>query len=382
MKPLTLEIHGTGTHNRGAELMAIAVAERMRSSFPGARVAVSRSFGPTQARKRHGFYWTSDFAGGARSRVVRSLLRNTGPIVRNAVEFVDPRDIDMVLDASGFAFSDQWGALNAESLVARMNRPERKDQPLVLLPQALGPFNDSRVARASYELFRRAEMVCARDRQSMIAARAICDAQKLRLYPDFTLGVKPELPPSIQLPKSFCGIVPNYRMLDKTESGGKYIALLQAAIAFLDKSGLNPVFVLHDAHEDRKVIDIAGEPCAIPVIEHDDPRVLKGILGRADIVIASRFHALVSALSQGVPCVGAGWSHKYQELFSDFGTRELLLNDLSDPQRLEEILTELATAAARDRYRETLTQAGDLLRNSTERMWLEIEELIQRRING
>lgn len=378
MKPLTLEIHGTGTHNRGAELMAIAIAERMRSSFPGARVTVPRSFGRAEALKQHGFYWSSDFAGGRRSKLVGSLLRNSGPIARRAFGFVDPRDIDIVLDASGFAFSDQWGAWNAESLLAKMNRPVRKAQPLVLLPQALGPFNDPRVAHASRALFERAEIVCARDQQSMKLAAAIIDPKKLRLYPDFTLGVKPELPGDLHLPESFCGIVPNYRMLDKSDAGGEYVALLKAAIAILDKSGLNPVFILHDAHEDRKVIRMASEHRDISVIAHDDPRVLKGILGRADFVIASRFHALVSALSQGVPCIGAGWSHKYQELFSDFGVRELLLDDLSDLSRLEEMLT--AVAAAREGYRETITLAGNQLRIKTQAMWLEIEGLIRARV--
>lgn len=377
MKSLALEIHGTGTHNRGAELMAIALAERMRGSFTNVRIAVARSFGTKEARARHGLFWTSDFVGGMRSRAVCRLLRSAGSSLRTSLRFVDPREIDVVLDASGFAFSDQWGARNAEALVTKMNLPERRKQALILLPQALGPFHDARVARASRELFDRSALVCARDQQSLVAASGLVDQQKLKLFPDFTLDVKPELPRGLELPRAFCGIVPNYRMLDKTQKGEKYLSFLQAAIDLLNKANLNPVFVLHDAQEDRKVIEAVNRHRKIAVIEHDDPRVLKGILGSADLVLGSRFHALVSALSQGIPCIGVGWSHKYQELFSDFGIPELLLNDIENLERLRQVVEELGTTASSASYRDRITASGRALRSRSAAMWLEVEALVQ-----
>ncbi len=41
-----------------------------------------------------------------------------------------------------------------------------------------------------------------------------------------------------------------------------------------------------------------------------DPREIKWFLGTCDAVFASRFHALVSALSQAVPAASIGWAHK------------------------------------------------------------------------
>ncbi len=61
------------------------------------------------------------------------------------------------------------------------------------------------------------------------------------------------------------------------------------------------------------------------------------------LVVSSRFHGCVSALSQAVPCLATGWSHKYQALFDDFGLPEGLLQPV-DPDtavlRLESMLAQ------------------------------------------
>lgn len=382
MKPLTVEIHGTGTHNRGAELMAIATGDRVRSSFPGSRVAVPRNFGDLRSRKRYGFLATSEFLGGMRSKAVGFALRRAGPSVRGALGFVDPGEVSVVLDASGFAFSDQWGTFPARRLLAKMNRLERQGQPLILLPQALGPFANSEVAAVSRELFSRADLVCARDEESYAHALPLLEAQKLRLYPDFTSGVRPILSGSLPLPALFCGIVPNCRMLDMTGSGTEYFDFLKFAIDYLVQENLNPAFILHDASEDRVVVEKLQERREIPVIEHHDPRVLKGILGRAELVIGSRFHGLVSTLSQGVPCIGVGWSHKYPELFREFEVPELLAENLGDTEHLGNLLVRLNTPEKRADYRARILAAGEAVKEKSERMWEEVEARIQERVPG
>jgi colanic acid/amylovoran biosynthesis protein len=39
-------------------------------------------------------------------------------------------------------------------------------------------------------------------------------------------------------------------------------------------------------------------------------------------VIASRFHALVHALKNGVPCIALGWATKYMDLMKLFGQEQ------------------------------------------------------------
>jgi colanic acid/amylovoran biosynthesis protein len=45
---------------------------------------------------------------------------------------------------------------------------------------------------------------------------------------------------------------------------------------------------------------------------------LRAVIGRCDLFVASRFHAMVSSLAMQVPTLVIGWSHKYQEVLSMF----------------------------------------------------------------
>jgi len=375
MKPLTIEIIGTGTHNRGAELMAIAVSERIRRSFPGARIAVSPEFGAPADRRKYGFLDTTEFSGRRLGRLKTLALTAVGRWRRNTVK---SSDVSIVLDASGFAFSDQWGAARVDQIVQLMSRRHRRHQTYIMLPQALGPFNKPAVAEKSRQLFGRAELICARDRQSYASVKELIDHAGLRLYPDFTVDVSPVEGADLSLPGRFVAIVPNYRMLDKGE-GEAYLEFLHQALITTKELGLQPAFVLHDAEEDRRVISLVSDRFAeqIPILTDADPRVLKAILGAATFVIGSRFHALVSSLSQGVPCIGAGWSHKYPELFADFACPELLLSDLSDVDSLRAKIQILSEDATRAPIATRIGEAALTIKQRTATMWEEVEAIIR-----
>ncbi len=378
MKPLTIEIHGTGIHNRGAELMSIAIAERMRSTFPDVRIVVSSWFGSAQDISRYGFLNHWENAG--KFGMMRSVLRLVQTIGQKDV--ISPADVDVVLDASGFGFSDQWGSRQARILTQKMNRFYRKKQPLILLPQALGGFENPEVAAWCRKLFERASFVCARDTQSFAYAKPLVATEKIRLYPDFTIGVSAKIPADMNIPQNFAAIVPNMRMLDKTGESEAYLEFLRHAVERISSAGLVPTFLIHDAHEDKRVIELMGERyMQLPVLTHSDPRVLKGILGKANFVIGSRFHALVSALSQGVPCIGAGWSHKYPELFRDFSCQHLLISDLSDKHLLETTIDKLCSSSSRNKIAEDIRESSEKMKKRVIAMWTEVESSIKHAID-
>lgn len=50
------------------------------------------------------------------------------------------------------------------------------------------------------------------------------------------------------------------------------------------------------------------------------------MIGACDLMLGSRFHALIAALSSGVPAVAIGWAHKYPELLGEFGMERLVFD--------------------------------------------------------
>ena len=84
------------------------------------------------------------------------------------------------------------------------------------------------------------------------------------------------------------------------------------------ENGRNPFVLVHESGDKNLADRLASVNPNIPVIHESNPLYIKGIIGHSKFLIGSRFHSLVSGLSQGVPSLGTGWSHKYIELFDQF----------------------------------------------------------------
>lgn len=52
------------------------------------------------------------------------------------------------------------------------------------------------------------------------------------------------------------------------------------------------------------------------------PEEIRSLLSRCEVLVASRFHAMIGALEKCVPVLLIGWSHKYKEVLDMFGLGE------------------------------------------------------------
>jgi colanic acid/amylovoran biosynthesis protein len=272
--------------------------------------------------------------------------------------------MDAVLDASGFRYTDddRYGPRSARELATNATRWHRRGMPVVLLPQALGPFRTPAVR----EPFRRAldgvSLVFARDPESAAHVRELLPGdERVRLAPDFTIplaGAAPtDLSPLVG-EGPFAAIVPNDRMLERTdpEVAARYVAFLETVVLEVTALGLRPVLVLHETARDAPFADrlrpsLGPDPRIVAI---GDPLALKGILGAARMVVSSRYHALISAMSQAVPVVATGWSHKYATLLESFGCGEQLLDPRAEVDEIRARLAVACDGASRDAMTGTL----------------------------
>ena len=76
----------------------------------------------------------------------------------------------------------------------------------------------------------------------------------------------------------------------------------------------------------------------IRVVTETNPLAVKGIIGSSRAVLCSRYHGCISAMSQGIPCVGTSWSHKYELLYKQYHAGELLLEPAFTTEKLQRVI--------------------------------------------
>lgn len=224
------------------------------------------------------------------------------------------------------------------------------------------------------------DLIFAREEQSYQHLVEVAGQQAhIRIAPDFTAVVPGNLPDGWQPKNNTVFVVPNMRMLDKTDqmTAERYIPFLVDTIKAVLKDGLHAVILIHTP-EDKALVKPIQDTCDVPldVIEETCPLRLKGILGTACAVISSRFHALVGALSQDVPALALGWSHKYAQLMQDYGCPEAVVR-VGDQSALTRWLQTIVCEGARKEIRERLNQRNQHLRKKIEEMWSLVESLLQ-----
>lgn len=407
---LRIELIGAPFRNKGAELMLRTAAMELGERLPDAALFLPMDYGTIEQRRSVGagdvawlhhhrlpgvktmHNWLARiWASGAIPAELMPDRRPRRPSVSplhwfrtaraaRSVHSVSAEELDAVLDLSGFAYGDAWGARDIRLRRDYYRHLRRHGARIVLLAQQLGPFKRRGVRDAFAALYQEVDLVFARDSRSFAAAKeAVGDDGKLRLAPDFTVRRGAPGSPRPDLAGRAC-IVPNMRMLDKASAGAAaaYEVFLLSAVDALVELGCDPFVLIHDSTgEDQEIGErLRARRPGLELVIDADPFALKRILGRASLVVGSRFHALVGALSQGVPVLAAGWSHKYPALLADYGCPELLVDPRIAQGRLKSLIGSLVDPGSRSAIVATLTAKEAERVRQVDLMWRETCQLL------
>lgn len=378
---MNFEIVGVHPANKGAVLMMEAIRARLSVTYPGARFAVPMHWAP-ETRLAHGLWVTP---GRVVKRASRTGVLNLAPTdFKVALGYLAPDDIDVLLDASGFGYGDVWGLPKLRDRLAdRLAAWKGEGKKAVLLPQALGPFDGPGMAAAFQKAVDRLDLTFVRDAVSM---KHVTDAvganPRIVRSPDFTNLLQPDLPRRLEHLRGASLIVPNEKMVTGKDAAVRvqYLAFLKQATEALQQAGRQVTILLHEGQEDRRLADELNAQLATPAPIVNEPSALdtKAIVGAADIIISSRFHALVSALSAAVPALACGWSHKYAELMSDYDCADLTA-DLDHPEAWASAIERLLNHAREPGFRAKLAGLATIEKDKSKAMWAQVEALIDGR---
>jgi polysaccharide pyruvyl transferase WcaK-like protein len=372
---MNIEITGTGTVNKGAELLLIATRKAMLERNPAVTLAVRRQFGAFHCRAKYGLRTVIAGKFPRREWLIRTLMNAK---LADQLGVISESDVDVVLDASGFAFGDQLGEGRTLAFLNDVKRWRRQGKKIVLLPQAFGPFQNDTIRNAFKEVLQCVDLIYARDDVSLGYLNDISTRPqgKVWLAPDFTNLIKVE--GAVCEVANRVLIIPNKQVVLKSCSSvaGRYLDTLAMMFHCVKESGLKPALLIHDGCADLDLVGplcekIGGNP---NIIESDCPLELKRILQGARLVIGSRFHALVGALSQAVPVIAIGWSHKYAGILRDYGLPD---NWLAVDATKDDVAKKLCECEQnRDVVVEKLKRKCEFQEELSKQMWNDVFQCI------
>lgn len=385
---MIIEIRKAGFINKGAELMLLSILEKVRKQYPDCKIAIE----PTPEDGTQPYIKIAEnriyLKGGFTFRGVSFhwLFGFLPKKVRSAFGIILEKEIDVILDAAGFAYTDKWGLKMNKDLAKASERWKKKNIPLILLPQALGPFDSVESKEYAKKWIENSSAVFARDEYSMecvldIAKISNIDQKNIYFNKDFTNIVEGKPDAKYTSLQGKVAIVPNMRMVDMNSNVSirDYIRYLEVVISKAQSFGHSPFLLVHEGADDYKISKTLNDKFPdVQIIQESCPLKIKSILGSCRYTVSSRFHAIVSSLSQGVPCLGTGWSHKYHALFSDYEFSRYLLEDIKDFEQVDEVLIDFFSDEKYFSKQNALLHVSDKLKAETESMWDQVFQIVDR----
>jgi colanic acid/amylovoran biosynthesis protein len=376
---MKIVLTGVETNNKGAELMLYAILQEVERTFPDAEVyispnAISQGLNYLQTRVKLCYWPFEQFVMRMHLHRIFRIMHIPNKILLDTYAV----KADYFLDGSGFCFSDQcklWGK-KPEWWEKLLKRQYNYGAKIVFLPQAFGPVEMNLTKEALKVLNRYATMIMPREKVSYnyLDKSGLIDMNKVKVFTDFTSLVEGVFPKKYEQLRNGICIIPNIRMLDK---GGftfdKYKQMLASIVKKGKQSGHVVYLLNHEGEEDKRLaMRLKAElQDDIEVVTGLNALEVKGLIASAYALISSRFHGVASALNCCVPCLATSWSHKYQELFNDYGLDDRLL-PLNDFDKAMAMVDELFSEENNRELRELLAQRVPLIQAETKRMWQQV----------
>ncbi|MFK5985121.1 MAG: polysaccharide pyruvyl transferase family protein [Pseudomonadota bacterium] len=371
---MIIEIKGVEFNNKGAELMLLSIIAILEQNYDNYQLVLTPGYLlPYPQRAKLGAWQKFSFTflginwtwlGNLAPDRIRRLLRHFGIVVE--------KDIDIVLDASGFVYSDQWDASRLKHTLNHLKRIVKYKSQYIFLPQAFGPFKNQKKCQLMKQIIDLAVMVIARDNYSFNSLKTINASDKIKCFPDFTpLLAAKDMKLAITLPDNIACLIPNYKVLANKSGEFKhhYLDFFKKSISSIESMGLTAILINHEGEKDHQLCQeiIANSEIKPLYFSQLGALEIKNILGLSRLCISSRFHACISSLSQGIPTLATSWSHKYEELYSDYQCQENII-DVTDPSidikdKLAQVMANHSQISLR------LLEQAELNKKSSKKMW-------------
>lgn len=306
---------------------------------------------------------------------------------------------DVVADISGVSFADERGPkFNVYNAMLTL-LPLLAGTPIVKCSQAVGPFGQRSNRWLARALLPRVERILARGAYTYDNVLALgVDPDKVRLVSDLAFTLDEEAPVSDDVEQLLAGlgnkelmvimpsaVVEGWCDRHGVDHAGAFAEVIESAC---DELGVGVALVPHayrasgkprrmdDARVCRSIAARLGQRDDVVVIDRDlRPSELRAIVRRSEMLVASRFHGMVTGLSCSTPTVVIGWGHKYAEVLAQFEAEQYAFDraNLREPARVTSSLRDVWMN--RDAVRENLATHLPKVRESAQQNFAVLREI-------
>ncbi|MDB4734240.1 polysaccharide pyruvyl transferase family protein [Akkermansiaceae bacterium] len=365
-------ITGGGLGNKGAQAMTFITVSEVRKRYPSHEIILI-SYNdfqlPANEKDRYKFKIESPpsmvyalYRLGGVFKSVAILGRHTHAEQERLEELYGNADI--LIDISGYALGTNWGLNYCLNFLNSILIAKVYGMRCFLMPQSFGPFDFRGVKGRLVEWFmkrllRYPEVIFAREEEGFNLLTNDYGLKNVKLSCDLVLNSSREPsmsdiyvnPPQLEIPNIIngsVGIIPNMQNF-KYGNKSHLLDVYEKAISSLVEESKHVYLIRHSIEDLAICHELKGR-----FQDVDSVIVLKGdyscheftaFVENFDYLIASRFHSIVHAFKQSVPCLILGWAVKYHVLANTFGQSNYVF-DVRDDVDFEAVLCRMQQIAS------------------------------------
>lgn len=280
------------------------------------------------------------------------------------------KGIDCIIDISGYCLSSQFSIAYNQQLLNTISEGKKYNIPVVLMPQSFGPFlyEDNEFTNKVKELLSYPSLLFAREQEGYNYLTKMFNLDNVELSTDLVLQnkgieldyifkneIKKTTWDNINNEKSVA-VIPNSMNTQHSEASTVidiYVSIIQKLIDSKKK-----VYIIYHSSLDKELCDKIYERYSnnssvvyinqdLECYEYDE------IVKQFRFIVASRYHSIVHAYKNTIPCIILGWATKYYELAKLFDQEQYVFDvrDLVNKQELERSIIELCGKADLERQK-------------------------------
>lgn len=372
-------VTGASMNNKGAQAMLYVTICEMKKRFPDKKIQVvmdTNGIPKDIDRNNFRFEIVDPRELQINDPFSFSLLKKMKMqcnIVRHIQKRKFWKEIDYVIDISGFAIGKKWGMPKSCREARKAAVAKKYGARCIFLPQSFGPFNfagmPEKKLKRGHRLLKKwlscAEVIYAREVSGKQMLEQTYGLNNVRQAQDIVLQnkgydldliykTKPDTK-EVPVAENSVAVIPNVHVVSGKANDA--YTLWEHAIQKLLQQNYSVYLVTHDTSDlkvTRKIKERFAENARVILLEQDFSCIeFNRLVQKFEFLVASRFHSIVHAYKNGIPCIALGWADKYGELLDSVDQGQYLIDirQKVEENKLDECIDKMTECCQENRER-------------------------------